>query len=262
VAHAVPIAPGPADYGWFFDDGSGTTAAPSFGGASGSLENGASWSTQTPFAYAGNHSIRFDGNNDVVDADDLATVLNGASAFSVSLWIQSDSGNQDRAFWNGVDPSNSDEFGGRYDSRGWLNGNGGTRNLIKFGIQIGGSNYQYESGAGHQTTDWQHVLFTWESGSGARLYVDGVLDTPSEVSAGLQTIAGTISGQSRFLIGDGAKNAWAGEIDEFLVWRSALDADRAEFLAQYSSYPIPEPTTALMLSLGLMGLALGRSPRP
>jgi hypothetical protein len=258
AGRAIPIEPGAADYGWLFDDGSGTTAAASFGGASASLENGADWSTDTPFAYTDNRSIRFDGNNDVVEVDDLSTALNGASAFSISLWVHSDSTNQNRAFWNGVEPSNSDDFGGRYDSRGWLNNNRGTRNLIKFGLEIDGTNYQYESDGGYQTTDWQHVLFTWESGSGVRLYVDGTLDNPSETSPGLATVVGNLSGQSRFLIGDGAKNSWAGEIDEFFVWRSALTGDNAEYLAQYSSHPIPEPSTALLLSVGLIGLALRR----
>lgn len=120
----------------------------------------------------------------MVEVDDLSTFLNGASAFSVSLWIRSDTTNQNHAFWNGVDPSGSDESGGRYDSRGRLNGNGGTRNLIKFGIGIDGTNYQYESYGGYRTTGWQHILFTWESGSGARLYVDGILDNLSETSPG------------------------------------------------------------------------------
>ena len=90
----------------------------------------------------------------------------------------------------------------------------------------------------------------------------GFSTTSPRRAPGLATVIGNISGQSRFLIGDGAKSTWAGEIDGFFVWRSALTVDHAESLAQHSTYPIPEPSMALLLSLGLMGLALRRSTLP
>ena len=253
-AAAVPVRPGDADFGWFFDEGAGTTAGAAYGTEDGALVNGPTWSTDTPFAYGG-HSLAFDGSDDYVDVAGLGNALNGESAFSISLWVRSDATNQDRAFWNGVDPSGADTFGGRYDHRGWLNGNGGTTNLIKFGLTIDGTNYQYEASGGHQTTAWQHILFTWESGLGASLYVDGVLDTPSEISSGFDTVVGNLTGQTRFLIGDGAKNHWDGRIDEVLVWRSALDGDHAQYLASNSMAVVPEPGPAALIGLGLLGLA-------
>ncbi len=256
-AGAAPIRPADPDYGWLFDDGSGTTATAWQGGADGDLQNGATWSADTPFGYVGNGSLLLDGADDVVEAAALGTALNGATAFSLSLWIRSDATSQNRAFFGGVDPSGSDTWGGRYDSAGWLNGNGGTTELIKFGLMIDGTNYQYESAGGYQTTAWQHVAFTWESGAGARLYVDGVLDTPSEISSGFGSVAGSLTSQSRFLIGDGAKANWDGAIDEFLVWRSALTADEVSYLAATSMAPasVPEPSTALLWSVALGGLA-------
>lgn len=251
------MRPGDADWGWFFDEGAGTTAGAAYGAEDGALVNGVSWSTDTPFANGG-YSIALDGSDDYVDVAGLGTALNGASAFSISLWVRSDATGQDRAFWNGVDPSNADTFGGRYDQRGWLNGNGGTTDLLKFGLTIDGSNYQYEASGGYQTTAWQHILFTWESGGGASLYVDGVLDTPSEISPGFDTVVGNLTGQTRFLIGDGAKNHWGGRLDEVLVWRSALDANHAQYLAGHSMALVPEPGTATLLGLGLLGLARRR----
>ncbi len=266
-AVAAPVAPTVADWGWLFDEGVGTTAGAAAGGEDGTLLGGAGWSADTPFAYAGNHSLLLDGAGDAVEVDALNSALNGASAFSLSLWVRSDAVNQDRAFFSGADPSNSDTIGGRYDNAGWLNGNSGTRDLLKFGLMIDGTNYQYESAGGYQTTSWQHVAFVWESGSGAQLWVDGVLDTPSETSSGFDGVSGVLSDQTRFLIGDGPKNPWQGRIDEVMVWRSALTADNVEYLAGSSSapsaIPVPEPSTAWMLAIGLVGLfGLSRASRP
>ena len=111
-AVSVPMRPVDPDWGWFFDDGSGTTATSAHGAEDGTLHNGVSWSSDTPFAYDGNYSIRLDGSNDYVEMSGLDDALNGSTAFSLSLWIRSDSTSQDRAFWNGVSPSGSDSFGG------------------------------------------------------------------------------------------------------------------------------------------------------
>lgn len=262
-AGAVPVQPAAPDYGWLFDEGAGSTAGASFGGADGALQNGAGWSTGTPFAYGGNASLLLDGANDFVDVPGLNSVLDGATAFSISLWVRSSATGQNRAFFGGVDPSGSDTFGGRYDAAGWLNGNGGTTELIKFGLMIDGANYQYESAGGYQTTAWQHIAFTWASGAGARLYVDGVLDTPSETSTNFDTVVGALSGQTRFMIGNGAKAVWSGHLDEVMVWRSALDADEVEYLSTTTSATlVPEPSTALLLLGGLAGLAARRRDVP
>ena len=200
-----------------------------------------------------------DGAGDWAEVATLNGALNGETALTMAFWVRSSATSQNRAFFGGANPDNADRFGGRYDSHGWLNGNGGTTELIKFGLHINGSNYQYESAGGYQTTSWQHVVFTWQSGVGASLYVNGVLDTASEVSPGIDRtgspIAGSLSNQTRFLIGNGAKNEWRGRIDEALFWTSALSADEAAWLASHSaSSLVPEPGLALLLPVGLLGL--------
>jgi len=258
-AAAVPVMPGAPAHGWLFDEGAGSAAAGAWGGHDATLQGGAGFSAATPFAYAGNHALALDGVDDFADVPSLAGVaLEGRTAFTLSLWIRAAATPADRAFFAGTSPSGSDTFGGRYDSVGWLPGNTGTTSLMKLGLMIDGTNYQYEASSGIQQTTWQHVMWTWESGSGMRLYVDGVLDTPSATSPGLDTVVGTLTGQSRFLIGDGAKASWAGEIDELLLWQTALDGDHAEWLAANTggALPIPEPTPATLVLLGLAGLAL------
>lgn len=257
-AWAVPLMPTTPDHAWLFDEGTGTTSVATYGGADAALLNGAGWTTDTPYAYAGNHSLFLDGSDDVAEVAGLNGALNGATAFSLSLWVQAASVPTDDAFFGGTDPSGSDTWGGRYDQAGWLNGNS-TTNGMKFGLMIDGANYQYESGGSLQTTAWRHVLFVWESGSGPRLYVDGVLDTPSELSTGFSTVSGSLSDQTRFLIGDGAKSNWDGSIDEVVVWRSALTADNAEWLTANSAVALPEPGTGTLL---LLGVVLAATTRP
>ncbi len=263
---SAPVQPGGPDWGWLFDDGAGSSAAAAFGGADGVLVGGAGFDADSPFAYGGNGSLLLDGSGDWAEMATLAGVLNGSTALSISMWVRSAATGQNRAFFGGANPDNADRFGGRYDESGWLNGNGGTKELIKFGLHIGGTNTQYESAGGYQTTSWQHVVFVWESGVGAALYVDGVLDAPSEVSAEIDAtgspISGALSDQTRFLIGNGAKAAWRGRLDEAAVWRSALNADEVSWLHQNSlAAMVAEPSTFLLVTLGLLGLAYVGRPR-
>lgn len=263
-ARGAPIMPPAPDYGWLFDDGAGNTATALHGGVDATLLGDAGWSADVPaaLAYAGNQSLLLDGTGDQAEAASLSGVLNGASGYALSIWIRSDGTGQDRAFFSGADPSNNDDFGARHDANGWLPGNTGTSQLLKVSIGVGGSNYQYESSGGLQTTAWQHILFTWESGAGAQLYVNGVLDTPSAITSGFDTVAGVLSGQNRFLIGNGPKNAWQGRIDEVMVWSQGLGAEHAQWLAGNSMAsgpaPIPEPGTGLLVGLGVALLAARR----
>lgn len=261
-ASAMPMAPNAPDQAWLFDDGAGATASDAVGAHDGALQGGAGWDSATPFATAGNFSIRFSGNGDQVEMASLNRALEGLSAFTLSMWVRSDALDQDRAFWSGQDPGNADLFNARYDDRGWLSG-GSTHDLLKIGLHVDGVNYQYESGEGLQTTSWQHVAVVWASGAGLQLYTDGVLDTPTAETFG--NLTGTLSDQPRFLIGNGAKANWRGNIDEVAVWGSALDGDEVAWLAGNSLAnlsgvsPVPEPLTSVQLAIGLIGLAiLGR----
>ncbi len=261
ASQAASIAPGTPRYGWLFDEGSGGGAGAFVGGEDGTLVGDVGWSTDAPMAYAGNHSLYFDGSGDFVEVFGLAGALEGWDAFTLSMWVKSETLDHNRAFFSGQDPGNQDLFGARYDDRGWLSGDA-TQDLIKIGFQIEGvGGVQYESGEGVQTTAWQQIVWTWESGAGMSLWIDGVLDTPTQNQFG--GLSGKIGSQPRFLIGDGPKAAWQGWIDEVVVWDSALGVDQVNWLQTESVATVPEPGSVVLLLLGLVGLAMaGRRREP
>jgi hypothetical protein len=254
AAQVIPPAP---DYSWLFDDGSGTTAGALTGGADGELLGGAAFAADTPFAYTGNDSIVFDGDDDEVTVPALATALNGETALSLSMWIRADAIGVDRGFWEADANGDQDRFGLRYDDVGF---NGGGDDVIKASVSIGADpaddeNEQYESAELVQTTAWQHVCFTYEDGTGFKLYIDGVPDVPTDA---MDNSTGALHDMDRFLIGTGPKAHWAGRIDEVAVWTDALTADNVEWLAANSIRTLPGPSTLALLGCGLALLSRGR----
>ncbi len=217
---------------WLFDSGSGDTAAAFTGGVPGSIDNGATFSSDTPFG-SGN-SIEFDGEDDEVNMG--ALTYNGASAITMSFWIRSDSTEADMGWWEAVDSGGGDLWGLRYDSTGATSG---SANAIKTGMALTTSNGnlnrgedQQESMDNVQTTDWQHIAYTWEDGEGFKLYIDGQLDDPNSP---VSTTEGKLALMEFFRLGDGSKAHWDGKIDEVGVWENiALNESQIQWLADPS----------------------------
>ena len=233
VASVNAQAPPVPDHGWVFSEQAGETAGPAFGGAAGTLSGGVEWSTEDPLGGGG--SVSFDGVDGTVVMEDLAEAFNDLSNFSLSLWIKANDTGIDRGFWEAVDSGGGDLWGLRYDSTG---ATAGGSDVIKLGIttsesggntNLGGD--QQESHEGTQTTEWQHIVMTWEDGEGFNLYIDGELDEPT---LAMVSTGGTTALMDRFVLGDGAKAYWDGLIDEVAVWKSTLTADNAAWLAENS----------------------------
>lgn len=105
--------------------------------------------------------------------------------------------------------------------------------------------------------EWQHVAAVYDDDT-VRLYVNymlvGELDLPA---AGLYDVDGArlwLGGVQWFGGGGGGQYSYAGLIDEFRITYVALDP--VEFL-----HPIPEPASAVLLALGLAGIARRRRRR-
>ena len=159
-----------------------------------------------------------------LDVPSLHNYFEGKDAFSFAAWIKADSVPQERGFFTGdLSNRNDDRWGIRYDDRG---ATGGREDTLKIGMAINGrtNTYQYEADAYTQTDQWQHVAFVWRSGHGPDLYLNGTLDTSSAISNNFGTVAGTLSNQPHFWIGDGAKNPWLGHMDDVAVWNEEVGA--------------------------------------
>ncbi len=215
---------------WGFDDGSGTTAHDSSGnGYDGTLEGNAAW-------VAGKIGGALDlGGGDRVVDETAGDYINGLDAITICLWIKSDVIGTDKGFVIFEDPAGGDNRNIRYDAASWA-WEGGT-NLIKMALDSTGGHQAYEGSDNTQTTEWQHVAMVWSSGNELLLYIDGELDTPRGNDAGT---AGTITGVTKLIVGQGAKDAgggWDGLIDDVRIYNEALPT--ADILAAMRGEAFP-----------------------
>lgn len=225
-----------------FDEADGKTASDeSRNGNDATLTGSASWE---PNGGKIGGALKLDGTNSSAEDDDGGDYINGLDAFSVSVWVKSDSVGHDRGIFHGIDPGGGDiVFTLRYDSASW-EVKGGT-NLIKGAITTTGGVLPYESKSNVQTTEWQHLVFAWRSGEQLSLYIDGTLDDDPIFNADAKN--GEISGASKFVIGRGAKDGaalgWPGLIDDFRLYDRVLEVKEIADLAS-GSLPV-EPTGKL-----------------
>ena len=204
-----------------FDERSGQTAADSSGNSNDAdLTEGAEWK---PNSGKIGGAVSLDGAGAVVEDPNGADYINGLDAFSISVWVKSDSVGHDRGIVFARDPDGGDNiFGFRYDAASWSTP-GGT-NLIKGAITTTGGGQAYEGKSDVQTTDWQHLVFSWKSGEKLTLYIDGELDDdPTHNDDGK---VGEISGATKLFVGKGAKDnngtSWPGLIDDLRIYDRAL----------------------------------------
>jgi len=180
-------------------------------------------------------AIRLHGDGDHVVDEGLGSVMNGLDALTVALWVKSDVTNADHGIIIFEDPANHDDRDMRYDAAG---ANASGVNVVKISVTSNASGgvepgrQQLESSSDTQTTQWQHLAMTWRSGEQLKLYIDGVLDTPT---ANEPALAGVLTGYTKLIIGKGGKDmgqtSWQGLIDDVRIYGYALSADEIAALA-------------------------------
>ncbi|MHC4640923.1 MAG: LamG-like jellyroll fold domain-containing protein [Planctomycetota bacterium] len=218
---------GPMIAHYDLDEGSGTTAADSSGNGLDAAISGALYSAVTADGSAA--CLDFNGFGDHAINELAGPYLEGLYEMSISLWIQSDLIDTDKGFIILAD-SSSDRHGMRYDTTG---GDGGGDDVVKYGVMTSGGNEEDESSAGLQTTEWQHLVLSWKSGEGIKLYVNGVPDIPSSDKG---PVTGYLTSQTRITLGKGGKDraadaGWDGRIDDVRIYGRRLSQGEARYLA-------------------------------
>ncbi len=192
------------------------------------LMGGAEWASAEG-RYRG--AISLDGNDSCIVDENGADYINGLTAFTMSVWIKATETNHDRGFLMGIDPDDSDSiFGLRYDKDSW--DVKGSVDVIKASLTTTGGKQTYESQSNMQTTEWQHITYSWESGKQLSLYIDGILDDNATHNS--DATEGKVSNVVKLIIGKGAKDtssSWLGLIDDFRLYNRVLTEEEITRIA-------------------------------
>ncbi len=183
-------------------------------------------------------------------SDNLTTFiqnLNGSDAFTISLWAKADEIPTDKGMFktNATEDDSSKAIYLRYDKVGYNSGT--ATEIIKGGVDTTGGRLKYESADHTQTTEWQHLTLSWESGDRIRLFINGVEDEPSYDNGAaigvLQNITGFILGRS---VKDNAAGAsWNGLLDDLRIYDRALAPVEVTNLYTADQYPLQNSGTTV-----------------
>ena len=231
---------------WKFDETSGTTAADSSGNSNtGTLANmtGNEWTTG-PVGGA----LNFDGADDYILVNHDSS-LDATSALTVAFWIKT-TNSQQHVVSKSVAHSGTatdDSFGLRIHSDGTP------------AIQISNGTVTPFLSSSQAINDgaWHHVAYVFEKPT-SKFYIDGVDDAKTHESFDYDLHITTedvyIGASDTVNYNGGPYNFLVGSLDDLRIYDSALTAAQIQAI-------VPEPSTALLLCLGLMALATGRRNR-
>jgi Concanavalin A-like lectin/glucanases superfamily/Bacterial Ig domain len=226
-----------------FDEGTGTTAADSSGnGNSGTLINGATWSTTAKFGAAAS----FDGSNDRIDVADSNT-LDLTSGMTLEAWVRPTANSSYRTVVLKEVPGElayslyaADSDHGALPS-GW--------------VRVGSVSH-FAAGTGSLPLNvYSHIAVTY-NGTALVYYVNGVATGSTAVSGNIQT--------SSLPLRIGSNTIWGeyfqGQIDEVRVYNRALSQSeiQSDMVIPIGGSPAPDtiaPTVSLTAPLNGATLA-------
>ncbi len=193
------------------------------------------------------NSANFDvSSNDHIDipTTGLTSLANG----SVSFWLNL-----------ATDTTNTGDnvvFSGSNSSTGsseWIIGYYGSTNKISVLSRNSGSNVlEYKAGTLTKGT-WHHIVYTNNSSTGNKLYIDGSVVTPSytQGSASTNSFMSAVSSINTCTIGSnkdsgGYQWSWDGNIQQVLVYGSTLTSSEVTALYNSGDYNSSPSTTNLL----------------
>ena len=157
----------------------------------------------TPFSR---YALDFDGTNDHIDLGDDIAILKPTGAFSISLWVKSDS----ISTYQGLFTATPASTAGGY----WLVFNGSN---ARFGIHDG-AGIEWVLSATLSSDTWYHIVGVWDGSSTSNIYVNTVASTSPNTGVASINYSGTI----QHLIGDYAGLELNGQMSQVSFFNSAL----------------------------------------
>jgi hypothetical protein len=229
---------------WKFDEGSGTSVADSSSNSNtGTLTNmtGNEWTTG-PVGGA----LNFDGVDDYILVN-YDSSLDATSALTISAWVKTSTSNSQAELVVNKMKHNS-----------------GTATDDSYAMRIQNGAVAVQASAGAASSiwvpgslvvndgQWHHLAYVFDKPT-SYLYVDGLFDSGGTYPA----MNSNLNNSAHDLYIGGSNNNgtpanfFTGIIDDLRIYDSALTAAQIQAL-------VPEPSTALLLCLGLLALATGR----
>ncbi len=217
----------------------------------------------------GGRDLSYEGSPNPGQSGAIADDPNSATGFSgdrSALSVAADAGLQSQTFsieaWAKITGSCESQsecvqrvISQRGTSAGYTLDYGDNNQNWLVGLRQGSQNTVVE-GSPTGLNQWSHLVGTYD-GTVLSLFVDGSLvgSAPASFSPGSVpfTIGRNISGDPRYPLD--------GVVDEVAYYNYALSADRVSAHYQTGIGVIPEPSTALLLGLGLAGMTARRKSR-
>ena len=238
------MADNPIGY-WRFEETNTNPAADSSGnGRDGTYMPGVISGVSGGAALIGGKSAEFDGTTGFID---LPGSWGGAAMteMTVEAWV-----------------NNSDPITGTFQT---ILAGHNPNAFAHFSLHSAGNSGVYTPGfvsvpivPATPTDTWRHVVMTAKSGE-TKVYLDGV-----QVGATTTTAFDSITASNNVDIGLGHVNTrwFKGLMDEVAIYDTALSQERVVAHFEAGNTAIPEPSTFVLLGLGLLGLcARGRRRR-
>ena len=244
-----------------FEEGAGTTTASQVGGWTGPFSGDPQWVTTglADVPSGTTAGLAFDGVGDWIISDYAG--IGGSADRSVSFWVSSTNNTQNTGIvaWGNAATPNGRKWHVRFNNSAANGPQGAVRTEIQGSYEIDGVNLADGT--------WHHVVSIYSAGgtfgSGqVSHYIDGVLFSDGQTNTGGDTVivntvtSPTVSGTTYPVVlggrHQGSLFSFDGMVDEVRIYDHALSA------AEVQALFVPEPSSALMVMLGLTACLVRR----